>query len=60
MKLDSVFDLPYSSIPSRDCECNLCEPDMNFKCKGCLLENLPYCLGQGDEYYEYCTPVGIN
>ena len=45
---DSVFDLP--------CECNLCEPEQSFWCKGCRLENVPYCLGQDDDYFDYCTP----
>lgn len=53
-KQDSVFDLP--------CECNLCEPDMAFQCAGCLAEahlrrvEAPYCQGNGDRYFDYCTP----
>jgi hypothetical protein len=47
-KLNSIFDPP--------CECNLCEPDMVFECPGCLRDTVPYCQGQDDDYYDYCTP----
>ncbi|MEM1063615.1 MAG: hypothetical protein AAGJ97_14920, partial [Planctomycetota bacterium] len=30
------------AIPDLPCECNLCEPDQSFWCKGCRLENVPY------------------
>ena len=47
MKRDSVFDVP--------CECDRCEEEkLYFTCKGCL-GNTPYCQGQDDYYYEYCT-----
>ena len=48
MKGDSVFTLP--------CECDRCEEEGNyFSCEGCLAD-APYCLGQDDDYFDYCTP----
>ena len=37
------------------CECNNChEEDLFFQCPGCL-QTVGYCLGQDDDYYEFCT-----
>ena len=48
MKIDSVFTLL--------CECDRCEEEGNcFSCKGCLAD-APFCLGQADNYFDYCTP----
>lgn len=35
------------------CVCGECEEDQVYICVGCKLE-MPYCLGQDDQYFEYC------
>ena len=52
MKLDSVFDLP--------CECNFCEPDQSFWCKGCRLENVPYFWDKMMTTLITARPAGIS
>jgi hypothetical protein len=48
MKVDSIFYL--------QCECGYCKKERNyFSCKGCQAD-APYCLGQDDDYFDYCTP----
>ena len=37
------------------CECNNCHEEANyFECPGCL-QTVGYCMGQDDDYYEFCT-----
>ena len=37
------------------CECGNCHQEaLYFKCPGCL-QTVGYCMGQDDDYYEYCT-----
>lgn len=37
------------------CECNNCHAEaLYFECPGCL-QTEGYCMGQDDNYYEYCT-----
>ena len=37
------------------CECGNChEEALYFECPGCL-QTVGYCMGQDDDYFEYCT-----
>jgi len=53
------YDMSDYTYPSNSqhikCECKQCHQEgLYFKCPGCL-QTVGYCMGQDDDYYEYCT-----